>query len=162
MQAPTSFIPGRAPSMQCSARANSSILLFLTPTTTTKKKNKSILSPITKAVLTNSQVDQSTKLTAPPLPPQKPLKKVRSDSLKYESGYVGAVPDKLLESSNGGPNPVAYPYLTDILNSNVYDVAIESPLDYAPKVSQRLGAHVWLKREDLQPVRLLFILIIEL
>lgn len=103
-------------------------------------------------MLTNSQVDQSTKLTAPPLPPQQPLKKVRSDSLRYESGYVGAVPEKLLESSNGGPNPVAYPYLTDILNSNVYDVAIESPLDYAPKVSQRLGAHVWLKREDLQPV----------
>ncbi len=43
-------------------------------------------------------------------------------------------------------------YLKKILNSRVYDVAIESPLDHAGQLSQRLGNHVWLKREDLQPV----------
>mgnify|MGYP001822214518 FL=1 len=43
-------------------------------------------------------------------------------------------------------------YLKKILNSRVYDVAIESPLDYAPALSRRLDNHIWLKREDLQPV----------
>ncbi len=43
-------------------------------------------------------------------------------------------------------------YLKKILNSRVYDVAIESPLDYAPSLSRRLDNHIWLKREDLQPV----------
>ena len=43
-------------------------------------------------------------------------------------------------------------YIKKILNAPVYDVAIQSPLDPAPSLSQRLGAKVWLKREDLQPV----------
>ena len=43
-------------------------------------------------------------------------------------------------------------YLKKILNSRVYDVALESPLDYARSLSQRLNNQVWLKREDLQPV----------
>jgi len=43
-------------------------------------------------------------------------------------------------------------YLQRILRARVYDVAIESPLDEAPNLSQRLGNRVLLKREDLQPV----------
>jgi len=43
-------------------------------------------------------------------------------------------------------------YLKKILNSRVYDVAVESPLDYARTLSARLGNHIWLKREDLQSV----------
>lgn len=43
-------------------------------------------------------------------------------------------------------------YLQRILNARVYDVAIESPLDLAKKLSDRLGNRVWLKREDTQPV----------
>jgi threonine dehydratase len=39
-----------------------------------------------------------------------------------------------------------------ILTSRVYDVARETPLDRAPRLSERLGAHVHFKREDLQPV----------
>ena len=39
-----------------------------------------------------------------------------------------------------------------ILNSRVYDVAIETPLDEAHRLSRRLGNQVLLKREDLQPV----------
>lgn len=43
-------------------------------------------------------------------------------------------------------------YLTRILTSDVYDVAIETPLDYARNLSDRLHNHIWIKREDLQPV----------
>ena len=43
-------------------------------------------------------------------------------------------------------------YPKKILSARVYDVAIESPLDLMPRLSQRLGADVLLKREDLQPV----------
>src|SRR5918999_50482 len=39
-----------------------------------------------------------------------------------------------------------------ILNSRVYDVAHETPLDRAQRLSGRLGNDVLLKREDLQPV----------
>jgi threonine dehydratase len=43
-------------------------------------------------------------------------------------------------------------YIERILKARVYDVAIESPLDTAPRISRRIGNHVLLKREDLQPV----------
>ena len=43
-------------------------------------------------------------------------------------------------------------YLKRILNARVYDVAIESNLDYAPLLSRKLQNDVWLKREDLQPI----------
>lgn len=43
-------------------------------------------------------------------------------------------------------------YLQRILKARVYDVAIESPLDAAPRLSRRLGADIRLKREDLQPI----------
>ena len=43
-------------------------------------------------------------------------------------------------------------YLQSILKARVYDVAIESPLEPAPRLSRRLGNTVLFKREDLQPV----------
>ena len=43
-------------------------------------------------------------------------------------------------------------YLQRILKAKVYDVAIESPLEDAPRLSRRLGNRVLLKREDLQPI----------
>ena len=43
-------------------------------------------------------------------------------------------------------------YLQRILKARVYDVAIQTPLDPAPRLSRRLGNRVLLKREDLQPV----------
>lgn len=43
-------------------------------------------------------------------------------------------------------------YLERILTARVYDVAVESPLDGARRLSERLGNRVLLKREDLQPV----------
>ncbi len=42
-------------------------------------------------------------------------------------------------------------YLERILRARVYDVAIESPLELAPRLSARLGVRVLLKREELQP-----------
>ena len=47
---------------------------------------------------------------------------------------------------------MAVDYLQKILTAKVYDVAIESPLDLAPSLSQRLGNRILLKREDQQPV----------
>ena len=43
-------------------------------------------------------------------------------------------------------------YLRRILNSKVYDVAIESPLGKASTLSKKLGNTFLLKREDLQSV----------
>ncbi|MGH8310222.1 MAG: threonine ammonia-lyase, biosynthetic, partial [Steroidobacteraceae bacterium] len=44
------------------------------------------------------------------------------------------------------------PYIERILKARVYDVAIESPLEHAPRLSRRLANRILLKREDLQPV----------
>ncbi len=43
-------------------------------------------------------------------------------------------------------------YLERILKARVYDVAVETPLEPAPRLSRRLGNEVLFKREDLQPV----------
>src|SRR5260221_1492582 len=43
-------------------------------------------------------------------------------------------------------------YVERILKAKVYDVAIETPLDAAPRLSRRLNNRVLFKREDLQPV----------
>ena len=43
-------------------------------------------------------------------------------------------------------------YLERILKAKVYDVAVETPLEAAPRLSRRLGNRVLFKREDLQPV----------
>jgi len=53
------------------------------------------------------------------------------------------------------PDPIPPPpqdLLERILTALVYDVAMESPLEAAPRLSRRLDRPVWLKREDLQPV----------
>ena len=43
-------------------------------------------------------------------------------------------------------------YLEKVLNAQVYDVAIETPLELARNLSARVGNKIILKREDLQPV----------
>ena len=43
-------------------------------------------------------------------------------------------------------------YLSKIENTHVYDVAINTPLDYLPNLSARIQNRVLLKREDIQPV----------
>ena len=51
----------------------------------------------------------------------------------------------------GGP-ALNLEYLQRILTSRVYDVAIETPLQPAPRLSARLGNAVFFKREDLQSI----------
>ncbi|KAF5191101.1 L-threonine dehydratase biosynthetic ilva [Thalictrum thalictroides] len=127
-------------------------LLFSTTTTTTiKMKKKTNLSTI-KA--NSSTIKETVLVTSPPSSVPPPMKRVSTDSLQYQSGYLGAVPHKspdFNETSNGDC-PSLVSYLTNILTSKVYDVAIESPLQYANKLSERLGTNIWLKREDMQPV----------
>ncbi|KAH9300321.1 hypothetical protein KI387_011904 [Taxus chinensis] len=84
-----------------------------------------------------------------------PLSKVSSESLRYEAGLLGGISDKTRDphkdtNRNGAPTDMSY--LTNILSSKVYEVAVESPLQYASKISQRTGVRILLKREDLQPV----------
>jgi threonine dehydratase len=43
-------------------------------------------------------------------------------------------------------------YVERVLRAQVYEVARETPLDAASRLSKRLGNRVLLKREDLQPV----------
>ncbi len=43
-------------------------------------------------------------------------------------------------------------YLNNIENAHVYDVAINTPLDFQPIISERIANRVLLKREDMQPV----------
>jgi threonine dehydratase len=43
-------------------------------------------------------------------------------------------------------------YIEKILRASVYDVAIETPLDFAKTLSQRFENQIFLKREDLQSV----------
>lgn len=82
--------------------------------------------------------------------PVAPQLRVSPDSLQYPAGFLGAVPDRAGCEGDGVLN--AMECLTSILASRVYDVAIESPLQLASKLSERLGVKLWLKREDLQPV----------
>ena len=43
-------------------------------------------------------------------------------------------------------------YVKKILDARIYDLAVETPVDAAPLLSQRLNNEILLKREDLQPV----------
>ncbi|MCZ6475897.1 MAG: pyridoxal-phosphate dependent enzyme, partial [Gammaproteobacteria bacterium] len=47
--------------------------------------------------------------------------------------------------------PLASAYAERIRHARVYDVAIKTPLDPAPRLSKRLGNTVLFKREDQQP-----------
>ena len=43
-------------------------------------------------------------------------------------------------------------YLEKVLNAQVYDIAVETPLELAANLSSRAGNKILLKREDMQPV----------
>jgi threonine dehydratase len=55
-------------------------------------------------------------------------------------------------NANVRSRPLSAAYVPRIRSARVYDVAIESPLDPAPRLSTRLGSSVLFKREDEQPV----------
>jgi len=80
------------------------------------------------------------------------LPQVRWEEYQLEPGELGTI-------SRGPPRMgvdeyTAMGYVRNILDSKVYDVAVESPLDEAPRLGTTLGGgnKVMLKREDLQPV----------
>lgn len=65
---------------------------------------------------------------------------------------VANSPVKIPHMKSLEDSPDLMDYLKKILTARVYDVAVESPLDRAGKLSARLENDVWLKREDDQPV----------
>jgi threonine dehydratase len=68
-----------------------------------------------------------------------------------EGGYDPPVNEHAPTGTGSGPS-LLDALLRRILTSRVYDVARETPLELAPRLSARLGNRVHLKREDLQPV----------
>ncbi|KAG7947660.1 hypothetical protein I3843_14G105700 [Carya illinoinensis] len=133
-------------------------------TLTLNKHHKTRPSNVVTATLTNPALQNSHKSlrlaplidttrpeTSDHMPPQ--LMKVSAESLVYESGFLGVALEKLTAAAGDGGDGFqhAIGYLPRILSSKVYDVAIETPMEYASKLSERLGVHIWLKREDLQP-----------
>ncbi|KAG5582565.1 hypothetical protein H5410_053192 [Solanum commersonii] len=115
------------------------------PLTTTSRFSRPNFPARTTAIITCSDTvkiaNNSKTLLISPLP-------VASlNSLRCDPGYL--IPNYPV-GGNGGDS--GFQYLINILGARVYDVAHESPLQLAPKLSQKLGVNVWLKREDLQPV----------
>jgi len=49
-------------------------------------------------------------------------------------------------------NSMPLNYVQKIQDAKIYDLALKTPVDHAPLLSQRLNNKVLLKREDLQPV----------
>ncbi|CAM6094509.1 unnamed protein product [Calypogeia fissa] len=115
-----------------------------------EKRNPPVLRG--SAIASPSQESASLDKLVEANPTAAPLSlKVSPDSLQYEAGYLGGIsertcPSELCEAAE------AMSYLTRILTSKVYDVAIESPLEFAPKLSERVGNRILLKREDMQSV----------
>ncbi|KAG8097951.1 hypothetical protein GUJ93_ZPchr0013g33924 [Zizania palustris] len=109
------------------------------------------------AAATTASSPESALSAATPVPP---MRRVVPESLQHQSGYLvrGRGADGKAAEGDGdaagdaGGGPDAMEYLTRVLSSKVYDVAIESPLQLATKLSERLGVNMWIKREDLQPV----------
>jgi hypothetical protein len=96
------------------------------------------------------QYDQMTRrmselLKAPPAA----ARRTRLPSLTA-SGPPGTL--RAAMSTQPKSYPIAASYAPLIARARVYDVAIESPLDRAPRLSARLGHDIYLKREDLQAV----------
>ncbi|CAF1935700.1 unnamed protein product [Brassica napus] len=126
----------RIPLPPCNRHFESKPLIAIT-------RSRNRVSPI--AVISGNE----TSISPPDSPP--PRLKVNPSSLQYPAGYLGAVPDRASDPENGSITE-AMEYLTSILSTKVYDVAIETPLHLAKKLSERLGVSMFLKREDLQPV----------
>lgn len=160
--AATVSLPAPHVPLQLSARAPSTLPFprRRQPSTPSLRRTPFISSTLVKGATDLSQKPSSAIPTQKS--PAPPLKIVTSDSLQYESGFLGGVSEKTRPKEEADGAPSAMWYLTNILSSKVYDVAIESPLQFAPKLSQRIGVNVWLKRDDLQPVRRLLLLLLVL
>ncbi|CAI9088743.1 OLC1v1023165C1 [Oldenlandia corymbosa var. corymbosa] len=102
---------------------------------------------------------RAEKLPAPAVAVAKsePLLTVAASSLQSEPGFLLRNRWLNLENPAVGENGElsTMNYLRQILLSKVYDVARESELELATKLSERIGNKIWLKREDLQPCLIL-------
>ncbi|KAK4345758.1 hypothetical protein RND71_035934 [Anisodus tanguticus] len=126
--------------------ASTSVIVPINTVKTRKNKTKtSIRAKATEILSSPTTVTEPLPVESPV--PLVPLLRVSPSSLQCEPGYL--IPNSPVLGTGG---VVGYEYLTNILSSKVYDVAYETPLQIAPKLSERLGVNVWLKREDLQPV----------
>lgn len=141
-----SIIPPLPSGRQSSSLPLTKIIQFDNKFTTTRT---TLINPIVRiAAVATTSLETTSPNPSPPLPPL--TKILTAESLQYESGFVGTPPAVARNGGEGVQNGMSY--LTKILSSKVYDIAIETPLQYASKLSERLDVHVWLKREDLQPV----------
>lgn len=104
----------------------------------------------------SSAVGLTTRAPSSTTPLLQPLKKVSPESLQVPSGQLVPATNHHGMIGEGDDVASAMEYLTNILSSKVYEVAEETPLQLATKLSERLANKVWLKREDLQPVSLYF------
>ncbi|XP_020258569.1 threonine dehydratase biosynthetic, chloroplastic-like [Asparagus officinalis] len=94
----------------------------------------------------------NSALAISPKSPILSLETTSPESLKYESGFLGGISEKTLPSPNESCIDEMSYSVDILLSSRVYDIAIESPLQLANKLSKKLDNNLWLKREDMQPV----------
>ncbi|HYE88173.1 MAG TPA: pyridoxal-phosphate dependent enzyme [Vicinamibacterales bacterium] len=77
------------------------------------------------------------------------LLELRDDARKALEGLCGGrqTPEHAFDESE----PLAANVVRDAMRSGIYDLARETPLEAAPRLTARLGCEVLLKRDDLQP-----------
>ncbi|CAK9140451.1 unnamed protein product [Ilex paraguariensis] len=127
-------------------------------TTTASNKSRLFVSAtLSKSMAEISPLQSSTNTSlkeplAGPTPPRRQspqLLSVSPASLQCPPGELVGVPDHTVTDGELS----AMEYLTNVLASKVYDIVPrDTPLELAPKLSERLGVNVWLKREDLLSV----------
>ncbi|CAM8920056.1 unnamed protein product [Rhodiola kirilowii] len=115
-------------------------------------RNQSICATAARSIVDQATVDATPSVVTDTSVASHVLPRVSPSSLQYPAGFLG-VERRLVESDESDESVNnALEYLTRILSSKVYDVADETPLELAQKLSERLGVHMFLKREDLQQV----------
>jgi|DEB19_MinimDraft_3_1074340.scaffolds.fasta_scaffold00298_10 threonine dehydratase len=80
----------------------------------------------------------------------KSLRESESPDVPHDGRSINGARTSVMLLSMSAPSIADY--IERISNARVYDVAIESPLERATRLSRRLGNDILLKREDLQPV----------
>ena len=80
------------------------------------------------------------------------LDECHPEAYSYRMGSFAALPELNKANRTYQQDSMPHRYIRKILEARVYDVAIETPIDEARFLSQRLDNRVLLKREDLQPV----------
>lgn len=81
--------------------------------------------------------------------------RLAAKSPAFSWGDISGIPPRMstrLPAADPARDVIATEYLKRILTARVYDVAIESPLELARNLSQRVNNSVYLKREDQQSV----------